>query len=468
MSALRGGLPIDSTAMGFLARLGLLARRGFGRVVPEPFVIAIAITMVVLAAAVGSGYDPLDTVATWGEPKGLWSLLGFAMQMSVMLVFGSALAESPPVRGTLVRLVAIARTPRQLVGLTAFVAAALGVLNWSLGLIGGALLAREGGRVAQQAGWRLHYPILCAAGYSGLMVWHGGLSGSAPLKATTIEDLAEVLGPALAAEVGPIPLQASLFGTLNLWVTGGLVLLAPLLFVAMTPKTDPDPILAAAVPQLEPGPDASPPPETIIDRIERSPVVGWSLAMVLAGGVAIHLVRHGAGSIDFNTVNMVLWALALAAHGRPDRFLQACERGVVSCAGVIVQFPLYAGVMAVMNDSGLSARLSTLAASAGPDLLAPVTFLGAGVINLFVPSGGGQWAVQGPILARAGLDAGVPVEDLMMAMAYGDQWSNMIQPFWALPLLAITGVRARDIVGYCSIWMVGGGVWIVLQLLLHV
>ncbi len=68
----------------------------------------------------------------------------------------------------------------------------------------------------------------------------------------------------------------------------------------------------------------------------------------------------------------------------------------------------------------------------------------------FVPSGGGQWAVQGPVLMEAAHQAGMPPERLVLALAYGDQWTNMLQPFWALPLLAITKVEARDIVGYTA------------------
>ena len=112
-----------------------------------------------------------------------------------------------------------------------------------------------------------------------------------------------------------------------------------------------------------------------------------------------------------------------------------------------------------MNVSGLSVKLTALVAGAGANALAGLTFLSAGAVNLFVPSGGGQWAVQGPIIMEAAIRAGVSPETVLMAMAYGDQWTNMLQPFWALPLLAITGVRARDIVGYTALWVLAGGAW---------
>ncbi|MCA9701884.1 MAG: short-chain fatty acid transporter, partial [Myxococcales bacterium] len=174
--------------------------------------------------------------------------------------------------------------------------------------------------------------------------------------------------------------------------------------------------------------------EDLLSRIERSPVVVWALALPLLAALILQLSRKGVANLDIDTVNLALWVLALLLHGRPDRFLAACGRGMQSCTGIVLQFPLYAGIMAVMAASGLSATLTTMVSAAGPDLLAPVTFLSAGLLNLLVPSGGGQWAVQGPIIMQAALDTGVAPGKVLMAMAYGDQWTNMLQPFWALPL----------------------------------
>ena len=454
--------------MNPLARLGLRARRGFGRVVPEPFTIAVVLTVAVMVAAMLAGHPPLQVVRDWGSRTGLWALLPFTMQMALMLVLGTALASAPPVERGLARLVGFAPSPRILVGLTALFSIVLALLNWSLGIIGGALLARQGGQVAARRGWKLHYPLLCAAGYSGLMTWHGGLSGSAPLKATTSPDMVEVLGKELAARVGTIPLQASLFGTLNLVVTGGLLVLGPLLFMAMTPSQDPN-ARAAPLRDEDDRPDASssfePPPQGRLERLERSSAIIWLLAVPMLLVLGFSFAGPGEARIDFNTVNLALWCVALLVHGRPSRFLRACDDGARSCTGVILQFPLYAGIMGIMAGSGLSAALSSLVASAGDQAFVVVAFLSAGLLNLLVPSGGGQWAVQGPILIEGALSLGVRPADAMMAMAYGDQWTNMLQPFWALPLLALTGVRARDIVGYTALWMVVGGVFIVAALL---
>ncbi|HRI09005.1 MAG TPA: TIGR00366 family protein, partial [Nannocystaceae bacterium] len=186
----------------------------------------------------------------------------------------------------------------------------------------------------------------------------------------------------------------------------------------------------------------------------------------LAAALAVFLAGHGVSELDLNTVNLGLWTAAMILHGRPHRFLAACEAGIRGAAGIFLLFPLYAGIMGLLAASGLSQALAAAFADVPARLFAVVTFLAAGLVNLFVPSGGGQWAIQGPILMESALARGVDPATAMMAMAYGDQWTNMLQPFWAVPLLAITGVRARDIVGYCVLWMALGGLWIAAVLLL--
>jgi short-chain fatty acids transporter len=446
---------------------------------PDPFVLAITLSVLVLAAGVLFGRTPdevgaaggpvarlMPTVAAWG--KGLWSLLPFTMQMCTMLVLGSALADAPVVRRGLVAIVELPRRPRTLVATVCAAAITLGLVNWSLGLVGGAVLAREASRAAKRRGIAVDGPLLVAAAYATMMTWHGGLSGSAPLKVTSEAGLAEILGLELASSVGAIGLDRTIFGARNLLVTGGLLILGPLIFAAMTPRDgDGD---ARPLPDLEePLAPSSPSSE---DR-ERRGVTSETIAgleatwgptallvipMLLA--ISVVVARGGLARLDLDTVNLLLWVGAMLAHGRTSAFVSACERGITGCVGVVLQFPLYGAIMGVMAHAGFVDALSNLAVGAGQSLFSWLVFLSAGVINLFVPSGGGQWAVQGPIVARAALTLGVPVEHAVMGVAYGDQWTNMLQPFWATPLLALTGARPRDFVGYAAIYLVVGGVWI--------
>ena len=116
----------------------------------------------------------------------------------------------------------------------------------------------------------------------------------------------------------------------------------------------------------------------------------------------------------------------------------------------------YSGVpiFGVMKYSGLITVVAGWVASISSARTLPLaTFLSAGAVNLFVPSGGGQWGVQGPVVVEAAQSLDADLGRAQMGLAYGDEWTNMLQPFWALPLLALTGLRARDIMGYCAALM---------------
>jgi short-chain fatty acids transporter len=143
--------------------------------------------------------------------------------------------------------------------------------------------------------------------------------------------------------------------------------------------------------------------------------------------------------------------------------VRAAVRG---CSGIILQFPLYAGIMGIMSGTGLAAAVAGWAAKGDGTSLLIGTFLSAGFVNLLVPSGGGQWAIQGPIALDAGMKLGVEPSSVVMAVAYGDQWTNMLQPFWALPLLGVTGARVGPMLGYTSLFMIAGGLWMAFGLLL--
>ena len=436
---------------------------------PDPFVIAVAITLLTaLLASALDGLGPLALSRAWlgTRERGLWSLLAFSMQMVLILVTGHALASAPPVARLVRRLAALPRTGAQAAALVGLVAVACSLLHWGLGLIVGALSAREVGRAAREHQRPIHYPLVCAAGYVGMMTWHGGLSGSAPLKVTTRGDLVELLGPELGAKVAPIPFTESVFGGPNLLVTGGLVVLVPLVLAAMAPREaeelEPAPLSSSPAREAAVAVEASTPtPPTLPERIEESRLVAAGVVLLLASGVFVWWVDTGLSALDPNALNLMFLTLGLALHGRLRSYLGACEEAVRGTSGIVLQFPLYAGIMGLVANTSLGARLAgAVSELATPASFAVWTFLSSAVLNVFVPSGGGQWALQGPIALRAATELCVEPRLAVMAVAYGDQLTNMLQPFWALPLLGITKVRARDIVGYTVVVMLVGAVWI--------
>lgn len=322
-----------------------------------------------------------------------------------------------------------------------------------------------------------------------MLVWHGGFSGSAPLKMTSAAEVASVFPEGV--EAAPLTLDQTLFSPLNLVATGGLIVLVPIVYALMSPKRTPRADEAHQEhhgPKLKPLPEPTAPdkadrPGPFVRLLEGTPLVNWLLAALVGawalgfympglahawtGGVlGAEGAATGALRLDPNTLNLTFLLLALLLHGSPRSLLASVEEAAGGCAGIILQFPLYAGIMGVMAGSGLLALLADgIAGSASAGTLPLLSMCSAAVVNVFVPSGGGQWAIQGPIAMESATTLGVDPGKMVMAVAYGDQFTNMLQPFWALPLLAITGVQARDIVGYAAIAMVFAAVWLGLVLI---
>ncbi len=448
--------------------------RALRGLIPDPFVIAIALTAVAFAgtAAWGAwtgaadpaglveawvgGHVPADAPAGTRPLGGVWSLLTFAMQMCLILVTGYAVAGTRPVRAVLERLAAMPGDTRGGVVLVGAVAMALALVNWGLGLIGGALLAREVGRSLHARGRPVHHPLLAAAGYTGLAVWHGGLSGSAPLKVTSGASLDEVLGGALSARLDVLPLTETLLSPRNLVVTPLAVGVLLLGLVALVPR---DPARMIPPPPEVRAPETAPEEQAPgpAGWLETSPVVSALVVLLVLAWAVPWALDGGFLSLSPDSMNLLFLALGLALAGGPAAYMRLARRGAAACAGIIVQFPLYGGILGILAAGGvIDALAAVLPTSAWG--LSLTTFLSAGLLNVFVPSGGGQWSVQGPLVMQAAVTHGIDPGRVVMALSWGDQWTNLFQPFWALPLLGITGTRAGDLLGSTLILgvLVGG------------
>ncbi|TLX56751.1 short-chain fatty acid transporter [Stutzerimonas nosocomialis] len=421
------------------------------RFLPSPFVFALLLSFIVLVASMLSTGQGLPAMAThWGN--GFWNLLSFTMQMALILVTGHALARAPMVNRLLDRLARVPRTPGQAIITVTLVGLAGAWINWGFGLVIGAVFARALARQVRG----VDYPLLVAAAYSGFLIWHGGFSGSIPLSlASGGADLERMSGGVLTA---PISVGQTLFAPFNLIIIAVLVVGLPLLNWAMQPK---QPTVADPAQLAEPEPAALP-RETATQRLDDSRILGL-LTVALA---AIFFVGYFASSgfvLSLNIVIMLFLFAGLALHGTPERYTRAVQESIGGISGIVIQFPFYAGIMGMMvgaNAEGISLGrqvTDTFVAWSSTDSFPVLAFLSAGLVNVFVPSGGGQWAVQGPIMLPAGAALGVAPEVTAMAIAWGDAWTNMIQPFWALPLLGIAGLGARDIMGYCLITLVFSG-----------
>ena len=434
-----------------LARLGTLLQRLSSRVVPDPFVLALGLTVVVMLAG------GIHLSRSGGEEAVMWTILtgwaqgfsspgglAFALQMSLILVTGHALALSPPVQRFIAVIARIPQGTGSAAFLVALVACGAAILHWGLGAIVGAFLAREVARNASSRGLKLHYPLLGAAGYSGFALWHGGFSGSAPLVTA---------GPGhFAADlIGVVPISETLLSALNLVVMGGLFLLIPLLFFFLAPKGDaaiipPDPSILENV-----GPTERPRGSGLLWWIQES---AWTGRLVGALGVGFVLTAISTDRMTFDLSSVILFFLfaGILFQGSLRGYVETVTDGASGAGGIILQFPFYFAILGVMQAGGLIELISNALVNVSTTATFPVfAFLSAGVVNFFVPSGGGQWAVQADILLAAGQALEVPAATTIMAFSYGDAWTNMLQPFWSLPLLGIMGLKAKDIIGYTAL-----------------
>jgi short-chain fatty acids transporter len=276
-----------------------------------------------------------------------------------------------------------------------------------------------------------------------MSVWHGGLSGSAPLKVAEAGHFAE-------STIGVVGLGSTLFSALNFAITGIMVALVVVLFRVLTPR-DTAEFIAPDVQQIPPLPEREAREVGgVVAWVQDNALVGTSIG--LAGLVwTITAITLDKLRFDINSVNMLFVFLGIALQGGLRNYVDAITDGARSAGAIVLQFPFYFGILGIMKAAGLVAWISDgLVMLSSQTTFPVVAFLSAGLLNLFVPSGGGQWGVQGPILLDAGAKLGVDPSTTIMAFSYGDAWTNMLQPFWALPLLGIMGLKARDIIGYTA------------------
>ncbi|WP_218352509.1 short-chain fatty acid transporter [Alteromonas lipotrueiana] len=412
------------------------------RYLPDPYIFVLLLTLVVFGAAMlVEQQSPMMVFSYWGE--GFWGLLTFSMQMLLVLISGFMLASTALVKGLLDKLATLANSAGKAIILVTLVSLTASWINWGFGLVVGALFAKA---LARQV--RVDYRLLVASAYSGFVVWHGGLAGSVPLTIATPGHFTE-------AQIGVIPTSDTIFSGFNLALLAILFIVVPLVNRLMLPADKDSVIVEANKLQDTPLPESD--NTRPADKLENSPV----LAQLVGFAGLAYLVQYfvAGGGLNLNIVNFLFLFLAIILHGTPKRLLHCLQQAIQGGAGIIIQFPFYAGIMAVMVQSGLAASMSQwLISFSSADTLALFSFISAGIVNIFVPSGGGQWAVQAPVILPAAFELGVDINKVAMAVAWGDAWTNLIQPFWALPVLAIAGLKAKDIMGFCLVQLIITGI----------
>ncbi len=418
------------------------------RYLPDPYIFVLLLTLITFAfAVVIQNQSPLTTIQQWGD--GFWGLLTFSMQMLLVLVTGFMLACTPLVKALLERLASLAKSPGSAIVLVTLVSLIASWINWGFGLVVGALFAKALARKVS-----VDYRLLVASAYSGFIVWHGGLAGSVPLTIATPGHFSE-------AQIGVVGTGETIFSGFNLLLLAIMFVIIPLVNRLMLPPESESIIVDSAKLKDDALPSAK--NERPADKLENSKVLG--LLVGFAGLAYLTNYFVSGGGLNLNIVNTLFLFLAIVLHGTPRNVLHSLQQAVQGGSGIVIQFPFYAGIMAVMVQSGLAQTMSEwLISFASAESLPVWSFISAGIVNIFVPSGGGQWAVQAPVILPAAAELGAEINRVAMAVAWGDAWTNLIQPFWALPVLAIAGLKAKDIMGFCLVQLIVTGVIISLVL----
>ncbi len=419
---------------------------------PDAYLFAILLTFLsAILALIFTSVGFTKVITTWGD--GIYGIIAFAFQMILILVTGHCLALTPTVNRILVWFAKIGDTPVKGGMIVAFVAGICSFINWGFGLVVGGLLALQVAKGNRKA----DFPYLIAAAYSGFVVWHMGLSGSIPLVIATSKHAQNFIEKMTGSVV---PVSQSIFQPFNLIPLLILIVTLPILMALIHPKEDeikpiPESKLADSssdFPNVE-----KPENPTLSERIDHSYTINMIFGLMGLVYLYYHFSTKGF-DLNLNIVIFIFFIAGVILHGKPVNYIKAMNTAIKGAGGIALQFPLYGGIQGIMIGTGLAKVIAGwFVALSSAETFYMFQFWAAGIINVFIPSGGGQWAAQGPITLEAAKMMGIdPIRSATM-VAWGDQWTNMIQPFWALPLLGLAGLSARDIMGYTTVTLLYSG-----------
>ncbi|MHB1654380.1 MAG: short-chain fatty acid transporter [Desulfitobacteriaceae bacterium] len=431
---------------GLLARMGSSLADWSERWFPDAYVFAAIAVIIVSIAAILMGRSPQKVAIDFGSH--FWDLIPFTMQMAFVVIAGYIVAVSKPVHRFIEILATIPKTPKTAIAFVAFFAMLASLISWGFSLIFSGILIKEVSKRVKG----IDYRAIGAAGYLGLgSIWALGLSSSAGLLMATKASIP----PALYKISGTIPMSQTIFTWQNLVMILVLVVLSVVIAYFSAPSAEK--AKTAEMVGIEYG-DISYPTgkaEKPAERLEYSPLL--SLLLVAIGVVYLAYIfatKGGLAALDLNTYNFMFLFLGMLLHWTPRNFLHAAAKAIPATGGVLIQFPLYAGIFGIMMGSGLNDVLMKFFVSvSNHNTLAPIVGIYSAILGLFLPSGGGKWIVEAPYVLEAAKQLHVNLAWIVQVYNAAEALPNFINPFWMLPLMGLMGVRARDLAGYSMLQM---------------
>ncbi len=435
----------------------------FERWMPDAFVVAVGLSALTFVLAITTaGATPVETITAWGD--GFWNLLTFTSQVVLTLLLGYALAYTPPMQRALKKAAGTVKSARGAYLTVAFISCGTALFSWALGLVAGAVMARTVGAVARDRGIAVHYPLLVACAYAGIVIWHQGLSASIGLAIATP-------GHFLENSIGIVTTSQTLFTAWNIVTALVILLTLPFVMAYLRPQDSacrPLPASVAAEDENVAIEDVDTARDTPASKLENSKALNYLFVLVGVVFLFIEFVQRGNG-LNLNLLNFTFLVIGVALSRSPIHYLALIVNAAKVVGPFLLQYPFYAGIAGMMADTGLARMVVDLFVQISTAETLPITtFFSGAILNLFIPSGGGQWVVQGPIAMQSAIELGADVPLTAMAVSFGDQWTNLIQPLIAIPVLAIAGLHVRDIMGYCAVALLYTGPIFIVSLLIKI
>ena len=412
---------------------------------PDAFIFVIVLSVLTfILALVNTDSTAVQTLEAWGN--GLPKLFTFTAQITIIMITAHALAHTSPIENILSKIGSYPNSSIQAYALVTFISGIASLFAWSFGLIVGGIISKFVAIGCTKKRIRIHYPLLVACAYSGYVIWHMGYSSSAALFVSSD-------GHSLMEEIGIIPVTETIFTSFNITLALITLLIITIVNPLMRPtnsseikEIDPNIFRLNSKNNIEKNLNLN--NRNFAQIIENTKVISLFVGFCLLFFIAYVFYQKGF-SLDLNLVSWTFLGLGLILSNSPIHYVKLVNKAAITVGPIILQYPFYAGIMGIMADTGLinvlAQKISEISSS---ETLGFYSFLSGGLVNMFIPSGGGQWAVQGPVMIEAAKNLNVEPYVIVLGVAYGDQWTNMIQPFWTIPLLAIAGLHMRQIMGY--------------------
>ena len=447
---------------GLMYKVGAFFTALAQKFLPDALIFALGLTILVfILGIVLAGATPFEMLIYHGS--GIWDLLSFTLQVALTLLFSNVFANTRVVRKILDKLTNVPKTPFQVFAFGFIVCCFAMIISWALGLVVGGMYAKT--VVKKVKG--VDYPFLVACMYASLAVWHAGLSGSIPLSIATEGSFAANVIYANGGQL--VPTNEFFFHPANVALFLLATFTTPFVIIKflMPPASKVNEVDPALFDEDEMPPVVKPENPSPAQKIEYSRITSIILGVLILAYLVYLFATKGLAALDLNSLNGILFGLGVLCCDHCMDFNAKVKEAAKGCGALMVQFPLYAGIMSMTTKSGLAEILTNAIVSiATPQTLPNIINISSSILNMIIPSGGGKFSVEAPIYIPAiyALDANIVTT--LIGAAWGDALTNLIQPFWALPLLAIAKLSIKDIMGYCVIFT--AYIFVLIQVVLFV